>query len=107
MIFFCRYTCADLGDSQFLKRFSQLTGHYFPDPTIESISTVQHVMSHVNKETAPKPKKLIDHLEANEELQSLPNVKIFGKKQKPWHQDEELGRKKIIDAELRARGLIE
>lgn len=96
-----------MGVSQFLKRFSQLTGHYLPDPTLESITTVQHVMSHVTKETAPKPKKLIDHLEANEQLQSLPNVKIFGKTQKSWHQDEELGRKKIIDAELRARGLVE
>ncbi|KAL4921601.1 ribosomal subunit 39S-domain-containing protein [Aspergillus aurantiobrunneus] len=91
----------------FLKRFSQLTGHYFPDPTIESIFSVQQVMNHIQKELTPKPKKLAEHLAANADLQSLPNVKIFAKKQKPWHKDEELGRKKLIDAELRERGLIE
>ncbi|KAL4788246.1 ribosomal subunit 39S-domain-containing protein [Aspergillus varians] len=91
----------------FLKRFSQLTGHYFPDPVIESISSVQQVMHHIQKELTPKPKKLAEHLVTDEGLQSLPNVKVFAKKQKPWHMDEELGRKKLIDAELRERGLIE
>ena len=64
-------------------------------------------MAHVLKETAPKPRKLVEHLLANDTLQSLPNVKIFAKRQKPWHKDEELGRKKLIDAELRRRGLVE
>ncbi|KAL4972803.1 ribosomal subunit 39S-domain-containing protein [Aspergillus desertorum] len=91
----------------FLKRFSQLSGHYFPDPTIESITSVKQVMAYVLQETAPKPKKLAEHLLANDTLQGLPNVKIFARRQKPWHKDEELGRKKLIDAELRRRGLVE
>ncbi|KAL4900503.1 hypothetical protein BDW74DRAFT_182594 [Aspergillus multicolor] len=90
----------------FLKRFSQLSGHYFPDPAIESITSVKQVLGHILKETAPKPKKLAEHLLANDTLQSLPNVKIFAKRQKPWHKDEELGRKKLIDRELRRRGLV-
>ncbi|KAL4990480.1 ribosomal subunit 39S-domain-containing protein, partial [Aspergillus falconensis] len=90
----------------FLKRFSQLSGLYFPDPTIESITSVKQVMAHILKETAPKPKKLAENLLANDTLQILPNVKIFAKRQKPWHKDEELGRKKLIDAELRRRGLV-
>ncbi|RDW60389.1 uncharacterized protein DSM5745_10847 [Aspergillus mulundensis] len=91
----------------FLKRFSQLSGHYFPDPTIESITSVKQVLGHILKETAPKPKKLAEYLLANDTLQTLPNVKIFAKRQKPWHKDEELGRKKLIDRELRRRGLVE
>ncbi|KAL6234667.1 hypothetical protein BDW75DRAFT_240883 [Aspergillus navahoensis] len=90
----------------FLKRFSQLSGQYFPDPAVESITSVKQVMAHVLKETAPKPKKLAEHLLADDTLQNLPNVKIFAKRQKPWHKDEELGRKKLIDAELRIRGLV-
>ncbi|KAL2807870.1 glucosidase II beta subunit-like protein-domain-containing protein [Aspergillus granulosus] len=84
----------------FLKRFSQLTGHYFPDPVIHQISSVQQVIKHVQGELNPKPKKLAEHLVADASLQSLPNVKIFAKKQKPGDRDEELGRKKLIDAEL-------
>ncbi|KAL4930695.1 mitochondrial 54S ribosomal mL50 protein [Aspergillus undulatus] len=90
----------------FLKRFSQLSGHYFPDVAIESITTVQQMLSYVNKTLEPKPKKLAEHLVANEAVTSLPNVKIFTKRVKPSDRDEELGRKKLIDAELRERGLI-
>ncbi|KAL2828752.1 glucosidase II beta subunit-like-domain-containing protein [Aspergillus cavernicola] len=85
----------------FLKRFSQLSGHYFPDHVIPSLTSVRHVLGHARNDVAPKPKKLADHLVSNETLQTLPNVKIFTKKQRPWHKDEELGRKKLIDAELR------
>ncbi|KAL2860908.1 mitochondrial 54S ribosomal mL50 protein [Aspergillus lucknowensis] len=91
----------------FLKRFSQLTGQYFPDPILHSISSVGQVIDHIKTELKPKPKKLADHLVGDDSLQSLPNVKVFVKKQKPWHKDEELGRKKLIDAELRERGLVE
>ncbi|KAL4808476.1 ribosomal subunit 39S-domain-containing protein [Aspergillus unguis] len=90
----------------FLKRFYQLTGHYFPDVTIGSLTTVAQVIDHIEKALAPKPKKLADHLVGNEKLTSLPNVKISVKKVKPFMKDQELGRKKLIDAELRARGLI-
>ncbi|KAL2857817.1 glucosidase II beta subunit-like protein-domain-containing protein [Aspergillus pseudoustus] len=90
----------------FLKRFSQLTGHFFPDPVIHQLSSVQQVIKHSQGELNPKPKKLAEHLVADASFQSLPNVKIFAKKQKPWHKDEELGRKKLIDAELHVAGMV-
>ncbi|PYH93502.1 hypothetical protein BO71DRAFT_399718 [Aspergillus ellipticus CBS 707.79] len=90
----------------FLKRFSQLTGHYFPDPVIHQISTVQQAVAYVQGELKPKPKKLAEHLAENEGLQGMPNVKIFGKRRTTLHKDDEMGRKKIIEAELRARGLL-
>ncbi|KAL4944215.1 hypothetical protein BDV06DRAFT_210424 [Aspergillus oleicola] len=90
----------------YLKRFTQLTGHRIPDPLVAEIKTVQDLLNYLNKELALKPKKLGEHLVANQKLTSLPNVKISVKKVKPHQKDEEMGRKKIIDAELRKRGLV-
>ncbi|KAF7168519.1 hypothetical protein CNMCM5623_001539 [Aspergillus felis] len=91
----------------FLKRLSQLSGHYFPDPVMHSISTVQQAVEYLEGVVNPKPTKLADQLANNPELQHLPNVKLFTKRQTALHKDEELGRKKIIESELRARGLVE
>ncbi|GAQ05661.1 hypothetical protein ALT_2982 [Aspergillus lentulus] len=91
----------------FLKRLSQLSGHYFPDPVMHSISTVKQAVEYLEGVVNPKPTKLADQLVNNPELQHLPNVKLFTKRQTALHKDEELGRKKIIESELRARGLIE
>ncbi|PKX90837.1 mitochondrial 54S ribosomal mL50 protein [Aspergillus novofumigatus IBT 16806] len=91
----------------FLKRLSQLSGHYFPDPVMHSISTVKQAVEYLEGVVNPKPTKLADQLVNNPELQHLPNVKLFTKRQTALHKDEESGRKKIIESELRARGLIE
>ncbi|KAF7180488.1 hypothetical protein CNMCM7691_009779 [Aspergillus felis] len=91
----------------FLKRLSQLSGHYFPDPVMHSISTVQQAVEYLEGVVNPKPTELADQLANNPELQHLPNVKLFTKRQTALHKDEELGRKKIIESELRARGLVE
>jgi hypothetical protein len=90
-----------------LKRFTQLSGHYFPDPVVNSLATVGQAVEYIQLALNPKPKKLADHLANSQGLQQLPNVKVFTKRQKRSDKDEELGRKKIIEAELRARGLIE
>jgi hypothetical protein len=50
---------------------------------------------------------LADELTTKESLKSLPNIKIFTTRRTRSHDDEELGRKKTIEAELRERGLIE
>ncbi|KAL4881411.1 ribosomal subunit 39S-domain-containing protein [Aspergillus karnatakaensis] len=89
----------------FLKRYSQLTGHHFPDPVIEAASSVGDIVDHVLEVTKPKPKKLAQELAGNKSLRSLANVKVFEKRQGPIDRDEELGRKKFIQAELRKRGL--
>lgn len=64
-------------------------------------------MDYVHTVLNPKPTKLADQLATKDDLQSQPNVKIFSKKQRSMDRDEELGRKKVIEAELRARGLID
>lgn len=92
---------------QYLKRFSQLSGHYFPDPTLHSISTVKQAVDYIQKTMImPKPTKLADQLANKGSIQNRSNVKVFAKRQKPSDRDEELGRKKVIGEELRARGLI-
>ncbi|KAE8349245.1 ribosomal subunit 39S-domain-containing protein [Aspergillus coremiiformis] len=91
----------------FLKRFSQLSGHLIPDHVANSLATVEHVMNYVSSVPNPKRKNLACFLAEGQELQQLPNVKVFTKKQNRSHKDQELGRKKLIDAELRARGLIQ
>lgn len=55
----------------------------------------------------PPPKKLAEQLVKKDSLKNLPNVKIYTKRYTRSHEDEELGRKKVIEAELRKRGLIE
>ncbi|KAL4797295.1 ribosomal subunit 39S-domain-containing protein [Aspergillus venezuelensis] len=90
----------------FLKRFTQLTGHRIPDVHVAEMTKVKDVLKYLNKELAPKPKKLGEHLALSQKLRALPNVKISVKKVRPSDRDEELGRKKIIDAELRRRELI-
>lgn len=84
-----------------------MSGHYFPDPVMHSISTVKQAVEYIEGVVNPKPTKLADQLANSPELQHLPNVKLFTKRQTALHKDEELGRKKIIESELRARGLIE
>lgn len=89
---------------QFLKRMSQLSGHFFPDSALSSFKTVDNVLRFALWSLKPKPKKLSHILMQDEELRSLPNVKIFDRRQTAFDRDEELGRKKIIERELRARG---
>ncbi|KAL4865961.1 hypothetical protein BDV12DRAFT_187774 [Aspergillus spectabilis] len=84
----------------FVKRFSQLAGHHLPDPVIESAASIQNIIDHVLNVTKPKPKKLAQELAANKGLTGLPNVKVFAKRQGPRDKDEELGRRKLIEAEL-------
>ncbi|KAH8432595.1 mitochondrial 54S ribosomal mL50 protein [Aspergillus melleus] len=90
----------------FLKRFSQLSGHYFSDPTVHSISSVKEVLRHLQKALNPKPTKVAEHLAGSHRVQTLPNVKVFAKRQKRCDRDQELGRKKLITHELYERGLI-
>lgn len=53
----------------------------------------------------PKPKTIAELLLAEGKLTSLPNVKIFDKRQTPIHREIEVGRWKVIEEELTVRGL--
>lgn len=89
-----------------MKRFSQLTGHYLPDPLIHSSATIEAALQYVHDVITPKP-KLAVRLSNDPTLRKLPNVKIFDRRHKPADTDYALGRKKVIDAALRERGLLE
>ncbi|RJE27358.1 Ribosomal subunit 39S [Aspergillus sclerotialis] len=90
----------------FLKRFSQLTGQRLSDSLISSATRVKHLVEYLDKKGEQAPKKLAVTLAESSTLQKLPNVKIFKERQTPAHKDREVGRWKLIDAELRERGLV-
>jgi hypothetical protein len=53
----------------------------------------------------PRPKNLAETLTTKAELASLPNVKIMSRRETPVDKEKAVGRWKIIEAELRGRGL--
>jgi hypothetical protein len=53
----------------------------------------------------PRPKNLAETLATKTELASLPNVKIMSRRETPVDKEKAVGRWKIIEAELRSRGL--
>jgi hypothetical protein len=53
----------------------------------------------------PRPKNLAETLATKTELASLPNVKIMGRRETPVDKEKAVGRWKVIEAELRSRGL--
>jgi hypothetical protein len=53
----------------------------------------------------PRPKNLAETLATKTELASLPNVKIISRRETPVDKEKAVGRWKIIEAELRSRGL--
>jgi hypothetical protein len=53
----------------------------------------------------PRPKNLAETLVTKTELASLPNVKIMSRRETPVDKEKAVGRWKIIEAELRSRGL--
>lgn len=88
-----------------MKRLSQLTGYFFPDGPAHSFTSVKQSVEFIDKQINPKQKLAVE-LTKNSSLQQLPNVKIFAKRQTQSTRDEELGRKKVIEAVFRERGLI-
>jgi Ribosomal subunit 39S len=81
----------------------RLTGVHIPDPAINSIRTVKSLLVHLVK--PPKPKKLVEALVKKRDLVSLPNVKIFDRRVTPIDRERSVGRWKIIEKALEAKGL--
>ena len=81
----------------------QLTGHRIPDPVITQIHDIQALHNHLI--TPPKPKKLAYALLHDEQLTSLPNVKIYDRRVTPIDKERVVGRWKVIEKELLNRGL--
>ena len=88
---------------QVLKRTLQLTGVRFPDSAIPSSNTAKTILNHLI--TPPKPRKLFDALKVKEDLLTLPNVSVYQSKITFKDKEETVGRWKVIEQELRARGL--
>ncbi|CAG8955998.1 hypothetical protein HYFRA_00008854 [Hymenoscyphus fraxineus] len=86
-----------------IKRMMQLTGARFPDSAIQSAKSVETILSHLIK--PPKPTKLAEALTQNPELLNLPNVSISQHKVTYHDKERNIGRQKLVRAELMARGL--
>ncbi|RFU27593.1 hypothetical protein B7463_g8760, partial [Scytalidium lignicola] len=85
------------------KRTVQLTGIRIPDHAIQSSKTVKDFLSHLV--TPPKPRVLAEVLSQKEELLTLPNVNVYSRRITSIDQERALGRWKVIEKELEARGL--
>ena len=81
----------------------QLTGIRIPDPDIDTIKSANGLLGNLVKK--PKPKKLAETLKLSDKLQTLPNLQVMDRRYTPIDKENELGRWKIIEKELRARGL--
>lgn len=63
------------------------------------------VYNYLIRNSNPKPKKLADGLLRKQDLVSLPNVHIMARRETPVDKDKQLGRWKVIAAELESKGL--
>lgn len=88
---------------QVLKRILQLTGIRFPDAAIKSSNTAKALLNVLI--TPPKPRKLADALEQNHDLLQLDNVSIHRGRRSFYDRERDIGRLKVIEKELKARGL--
>ena len=81
----------------------QLTGIRIPDPAISNIHTSLDLFNHHLEK--PKPKKLAETLMAVNNSLALPNVQIMDRRYTPIDKEKEVGRWKVIESELKKRGL--
>jgi hypothetical protein len=81
----------------------RLTGVRLSDSDINSARTVSDILAHLA--TPPKPRKVIEALAQKQALFELPNVKVYGRRVTPIDKEKSVGRWKVIEKELQARGL--
>jgi hypothetical protein len=84
-----------------LKRVLQLTGIRIPDSAIQPSKTAGNFLSHLIK--PPKPRKLAEAIPP--QLKGLRNVKVSKERVTPIHKEQQVGRWKLIQEELKDRGL--
>jgi len=85
------------------KRLYQLTGNLIPDAKLGAARTAKHLLVVAAK--PPKAQKLADLLETQQKLTNLPNVRVRDRRITPIDKETELGRWKVIEEELKKRGL--
>ncbi|QSZ30990.1 hypothetical protein DSL72_000551 [Monilinia vaccinii-corymbosi] len=86
-----------------VKRVMQLTGVRIPDNIINSSSTAGKLLQ--NLIIPPKPPTLKEALDQEEELLSLPNVRVFGRRITVIDKERDIGRLKVIREQLRSQGM--
>ena len=86
-----------------LKRTSQLLGLRIPDPQVGPIQDTSSLLAVLTKK--PKPKKLAKELKSDKRLEGLRNLQMYPKRWTADHKDQEVGRAKVIEMELRKRGI--
>lgn len=88
---------------QLRKRVYQLTGNLIPDAKLGPARTVRHLLTVASKQ--PKPKKLAKLLETRQDINTLPNLTVHGRRVTPIDKEKAVGRWKVIKEELEKRGL--
>jgi Ribosomal subunit 39S len=83
----------------------QLSGTRILDPMIGKSKTWEMLVDNLAKQVGPKPKNIAETLMMKENLANLPNLKIMKRRETPVDKEKEVGRLKVIQAELLARGL--
>lgn len=81
----------------------QLTGIRIPDHAIARSNNASALLDHLVKK--PRPSRVVDALAEQENLLALPNVSVFAKRVTTIDKERSVGRWKVIEAELVARGL--
>ncbi|VUC28579.1 unnamed protein product [Clonostachys rosea] len=85
------------------KRIYQLTGNMIPDSKLGAARNVRDVLTTLFKQR--KPSNLAEELLAKPEVTELPNVRVHSRKVGPIDKEIEIGRWKVIEEELKKRGL--
>jgi hypothetical protein len=96
---------------QTVKAFSRLTQRTIADPFLNTLarnpnSTYAHIVDHyLDAVYKPTPKNLYETLISNSQLTSQSNVMILPRRETPIDREKEVGRWKVIEKELKERGL--
>lgn len=86
-----------------MKRINRLTGTPIPDHVIHNATSVSWLVSSMVKNKGTQ--KLFDSLSADGKLEKLPNVTVMGRRETPVDKEMQVGRWKLIEAELKRRDL--
>ena len=81
----------------------QLTGRRITDPVLSNATTIEDLFVHLKSKD--RPQKLAQSEEFRQMNTGLLNVKIHQRRPKLIQREKQVGRWKLIEAELTARGL--
>lgn len=88
---------------QVVKRIQQLTGRRIPDHKLMGVGTAGDLLAATIP--PPRPLKLAQELQAKEEVQAVPNLKIYSRRVTPIDKEKMVGRWKVMVDELQKRDL--